>query len=128
MRLLLALCTLLACVAATLVPPRHTEGAGSATIALDMDPATPGVQSTATYPSTTTDIYVDVVVQNADAIGAFEFELSIPFGLHYVDFTQGPFLGSTGRPVDVPADTSDSRSAPAHRLRHHGPGAAGSFR
>ncbi len=88
-------------VAGVSVMLSRSEASTVATIAFDMDPSTPGIQTSVAYPQTVTDIYVDVVVQNADAvgIGAFEFEVVIPFGLHYVDSTVGPFLGSTGRTV-----------------------------
>lgn len=101
LRLIVVVSAVIACVLASVALPGASLGAGSAAIVLDMDPGTPGIQSTHTYPTGTTDIYVDVWVLNADAggIGAFEFEIAIPFGLRYVDYTLGPFLGSTGRPV-----------------------------
>lgn len=99
LRVVLALCVLAAGVSVMLALPDTSQGAGSATIALDMDPSTPGLQTSVTYPSNVSDVYIDAVVQNADEIGAFEFGLDIPFGLDYVDYALGPFLGSTGRPV-----------------------------
>ena len=83
------------------IPARNVRGAGPAMIVVDMDPGTSGIQTSMSYPASTTDIYVDFVVLNADpeGIGAFEFEIAVPFGLRYVSYAVGPFLGSTGRPV-----------------------------
>ena len=80
---------------------RHTsEAAGSAIIALDMDPSTPGIQASASYPEGAASIQVDAVVVNANAIGAWEFYLSFDVTmLEYLYWTPGPFLGSTGRPT-----------------------------
>ena len=93
------ICLLLIVVASLTIVPR-TANAANTLIALDVDPATPGIQTSASYPEGTDPIEVDVVVQDAVAIGAFEFELA--FDLIWLDFTGwslGPFLGSTGRVV-----------------------------
>lgn len=101
LRLIVVVSAVIAFVLASAALPGASLGAGSAAVVLDMDPGAPGIQNTRSYPAGTTDIYVDVWVLNADAggIGAFEFEIAIPFGLQYVEYTLGPFLGSTGRPV-----------------------------
>jgi len=79
---------------------RPAAGAGSAQILLDFDPAAPGVQAQATVPYGTDPVQVDVVVLNADNIGAFEFYLAYDnVSLAFDSWTLGPFLGSTGRPV-----------------------------
>ena len=76
----------------------QTEAGGPALMALDMDPATPGIQDHAQYPEGTQQIAIDVVVQNAQAIGAFEFWLSYnPLYLQFLGWNLGPFLTSTGR-------------------------------
>jgi len=76
------------------------QAAGSAQIVLDFDPATPGVQAQATVPYGTDPIQVDVVILNANNIGAFEFYLAYDsVSLAFDGWTLGPFLGSTGRPV-----------------------------
>jgi hypothetical protein len=73
---------------------------GSALIALDLDPLTPGIQGTAIFPSMPAVIQMDVVVQNANMIGAFEFELQFDsLALAFQAYAVGPFLGLTGRPV-----------------------------
>lgn len=91
----IALCVLLA-VHAT---PRDAQAA-AAVIALDMDPSTPGIQNTATYPAGAESIQVDAVVVNANAIGAWEFYLSYDItALEFLYWSQGPFLASTGRPT-----------------------------
>jgi hypothetical protein len=96
-----ALFTLVASLTIALVAafsPTGTRAGGPALMALDMDPSTPGVQNTATYPEGTEQIAVDVVVQNADAIGAFEFWIAYnPLYLQFLGWSLGPFLTSTGR-------------------------------
>ncbi len=89
----------LAALTVLAITARDVRGAGPAMIVVDMDPGTSGIQTSMSYPASTTDIYVDFVVLNADpeGIGAFEFEIAIPFGLRYVGYAVGPFLGSTGR-------------------------------
>src|SRR5438094_143804 len=78
--------------------PANSESAGTATIAVDMDPATPGIQTTLVLPASTPEFSIDVVVENADAIGAFEFWLGWDnIGLQFLGWSEGPFLGSTGR-------------------------------
>ncbi len=78
----------------------RAEAAGGAVIALDMDPATPGIQNTANYPAGIGVIQVDAVVVNANAIGAWEFYLSFDVtALEFLYWGPGPFLMSTGRPV-----------------------------
>lgn len=77
-----------------------SEAAGPAIISIDADPATPGIQPTAAFPEGTDPIVIDVVVQNAESIGAFEFYLSFDvIWLEYLGWNPGPFLGSTGRPI-----------------------------
>lgn len=69
-----------------------------AIIALDMDPAAAGVQSVVSLPEGGVDMPIDVVVQGANAIGAFEFWLTFnPLYVTYQGWTLGPFLESTGR-------------------------------
>jgi hypothetical protein len=76
------------------------HAAGTALIALDMDPSTPGIQNSASYIEGTDPITIDVVVQNADEIGAFEFKIYFDIeALEYLSYSAGPFLGSTGRPI-----------------------------
>lgn len=101
LRVIGAIVAVMACAVAITAPPQTAVAVGSAAIVLDMDPSTPGIQNSGSYPSGTTDIYVDAWVLNADSggIAAFEFEIAIPFGLRYVDYTLDAFLGSTGRPV-----------------------------
>jgi hypothetical protein len=90
---------LLALVAAHARSP-SASAAGPALIALDMDPLTPGIQSTGTFNQSDEFVVIDVVVQNADAIGAFEFWVSYNVTvLEFATWELGPFLGSTGRPV-----------------------------
>ena len=76
----------------------RTQAGGPALMALDMDPATPGIQATAQYAEGTEQIAIDVVVQNAQAIGAFEFWVAFnPLYLQFLGWNLGPFLTSTGR-------------------------------
>lgn len=90
----------LAAIACALALTRDARAGGPAFIRLDMDPATPGVQDTVTYPLGVDEITVDVVVENANAIGAFEFYLAFnPVFLELRGWSVGPFLGSTGRTV-----------------------------
>ena len=96
-----ALALLLAAVAAAVFTsvPRVSATTG-ALIAIDVDPNTPGIQSTVLLPDDGRPVEVDVVVQNANAIGAFEFQISFNnVSLAFTGWTLGPFLGSTGRPV-----------------------------
>lgn len=74
----------------------RAEAAGPS-IAVDMAPAAPGVQSSTNYPADATEITVNVVAQDVSGIGAFEFGLVIPFGLQFASWAPGPLLGSTGR-------------------------------
>jgi len=83
-----------------LVVAAGTAFAAGTLIAIDADPYTPGIQNTMTYPEGTDPIEIDVVVQNATNIGAFEFQLSFDnVSLEYIGWALGPFLGSTGRVV-----------------------------
>jgi hypothetical protein len=85
---------------ATLVPQGPARADGPAVIALDMDPATPGIQTSVSVNEGVEAVQIDVVVQNANAIGAFEFMVSFDvIALEFVGWEAGPFLGSTGRPV-----------------------------
>lgn len=85
---------------AALVQEAPVSADGPAVIALDMDPATPGVQTTISVNEGVEAVQVDVAVQNANAIGAFEFMVSFDIiALEFVGWEAGPFLGSTGRPV-----------------------------
>ncbi len=80
--------------------PDATQAAVTATMSLDMDPATPGVQDSVSYNEGVDQIDIDVYVEDATAIGAFEFWLFFDYTmLEYLGWTTGPFLGSTGRPV-----------------------------
>lgn len=80
--------------------PDEAQAVVTATISLDMDPATPGVQDTVSYNEGVGQIDIDVYVEDATAIGAFEFWLAFDYTmLEYLGWTTGPFLGSTGRPV-----------------------------
>lgn len=89
-------CLVIVCVLSE-APPR-TSAATQATIALDFDVVTPGIQSQADVPFGATAVPVDVVVLNADKVGAFEFVLNFTvLTLHFASWTEGPFLGSTGR-------------------------------
>ena len=77
--------------------PRPADAA-NAVIALDMDPSTPGIQNTANYDEGTDSIQIDIVVLNANAIGAWEIYLSYDVtALEFLYWGQGPFLSSTGR-------------------------------
>jgi Thrombospondin type 3 repeat len=77
---------------------RHAAAAAPAIISVDMDRATPGVQSTLTRQQSDAPIVVDVVIQNAAAIGAFDIEVVFDSSaLLLQSWSQGPFLGSTGR-------------------------------
>jgi len=72
----------------------------SARMSIDVDPATPGIQNVITYPAGTELIQVDVAIQDADKIGAFEFEMFFSnVLLEFRGWSAGPFLGSTGREV-----------------------------
>lgn len=95
--LLLALAIAACGLLAVRAEPRPVAAA-NAVIALDMDPSTPGIQNRATYDLGTESIQVDVVVVDAQAIGAWEIYLSFDITmLEYLYWSQGPFLGSTGR-------------------------------
>ena len=86
-----------------------TSAATNPTIALDFDPATPGVQSSAQVPYTTGEFEIDVVVLNAEETGAFEFVMT--FENLFLDFTRfevGPFLSSTGRPVSCLNESTEN--------------------
>lgn len=87
-----------ACVLLAVHATTRPAEAANAVIALDMDPSTPGIQNTANYDEGTDAIQIDIVVQNANAIGAWEIYLSYDItALEYLYWSQGPFLGSTGR-------------------------------
>src|SRR5437870_3632681 len=89
---------------------RPISAAAQPTIAVDVDPATPGVQSDATYFAGADEIAVDIVALNEPPIGAFEFEILFDSQvLEYRRFSLGPFLGSTGRVVTcVDASTQNT--------------------
>lgn len=100
LRLALVLPMIAFAVGAEARTPDAARAAPVATISLDMDPATPGVQSSVSYNEGVDQIAVDVYVQDATAIGAFEFWVSFDVTmLEYLGWSTGPFLGSTGRPV-----------------------------
>jgi hypothetical protein len=90
-----------ALVAAALVSAgvlRNAESATTPTIALDMDPSTPGIQSNATYSTSTDPIAIDVVVLDAQETGAFEFIFAYDaLFIEFIGYNIGPWLGSTGR-------------------------------
>ncbi len=70
----------------------------AATISIDADPAQPGIQENASQPLTATLVSVDVVVQNANQIGAFEFQfLFDSSSLAFDSYTLGSFLAGTNR-------------------------------
>jgi hypothetical protein len=74
-----------------------TEAGVGALISLDMDPTVAGVQDAGTVPQGS-PIVIDVVISNAPATGAFEFELVFDsFVLSFEGWSEGPFLGSTQR-------------------------------
>lgn len=77
---------------------RTPASAAQTIIAADMDPGAPGVQASVVRARSTTPISVDIVVRDANAIGAFEVEVAFdPQSLALDSWTEGPFLGSTGR-------------------------------
>ena len=79
---------------------RRAESATTPTIALDMDPSTPGIQSTAQYSTSTDPIAIDVVILDAEETGAFEFYFVFDaLFLEFISYEIGPWLGSTGRPL-----------------------------
>ena len=77
---------------------RPISAAAQPTLAVDVDPATAGAQSDATYPAGTDEIGIEILALNAAPTGAFEFELSFDANvLAYRRSSAGPFLSSTGR-------------------------------
>lgn len=96
----LAVAIALGAAAAALLAPSRAHAVGTAIIAIDVDPATPGIQSTVSIPQATDPIAIDIVVRDGDHVGAFEFMLSFDaIALQFIDWQPGPFLGSTGRMV-----------------------------
>jgi hypothetical protein len=80
---------------------RTSHAAGPALMSIDVDPSMPGIQHSVEYPEGTDQIEIDVVIENAYMIGAFEFLLSFDVvSLQFLSWAVGPFLGSTGRPVN----------------------------
>lgn len=78
----------------------NSGAAGVATLSLDMDPSVAGVQNVATHYDGSAPIPIDIVVENADQVGAFEFGFSFDvISVNVAAWTPGPFLGSTGRSV-----------------------------
>jgi hypothetical protein len=67
-------------------------------MALDMDPAAPGIQTTKTHLQWAGDLPVHVVIVDTLAIGAWEIEVTFDSNtIQYVRWEEGPFLESTGR-------------------------------
>lgn len=88
----------------------HAGAGGPLAIVLDMDPATPGIQDSVTVPQGTPEIAIDVVVQNGESVGAFEFWVAFNvISLEFLGWTEGPYLTSTGRvSTCVPLITENS--------------------
>lgn len=72
--------------------------AGDPTIAVDADVAVAGIQPSADYPAYASAVSVDIVVRDAAPSGAFEFDLLFdPAEMQFLGWTEGAFLGGTGR-------------------------------
>src|SRR5438477_8546685 len=79
---------------------RSTHATGGATIGVDADAATSGRQADGVVLVSSPEIAIDVDIENAEALGAFEVQaLYDPAYLVFTRWTAGPFLGSTGRNV-----------------------------
>src|SRR5438874_4302296 len=90
----IALCMLV--VAAT--GARSTRATGGATTGVDADAATSGRQADGVVLVSSPEIAIDVDIENAMALGAFEVQaLYDPAYLVFLRWSTGPFLGSTGR-------------------------------
>jgi hypothetical protein len=71
--------------------------AAQTTLLVDVDREALGVQSDAVLGSDTGRVAIDIVVQNATDIGAFEFELAYPTSVSHDSWSEGPFLTLSGR-------------------------------
>jgi hypothetical protein len=92
-----ALLVLLACTAAVL-GVRPSRAGTAALVALDFEPATPGIQTSATHLQWAGDLPVDMVIVDTPALGAWEVEVTFDSNtIQYVTWSPGPFLESTGR-------------------------------
>ncbi len=99
MRALVAVTAIaLAALVLSAPPHRPVAGAGAAVISVDANRVDPGPQATGFAAVTEAEIAVDIDIQNADAIGAWESEvLYDPSYLVFLRWSPGAFLGSTGR-------------------------------